>query len=132
MLIGSIAVTISILPLFWPLSYRTMLIFGIGTAIFMPLFIIPMTSVVFDLIGRNEESAKRREEFVVLREASLTVGRIIGIAAYLIVLPQAHTMSGSIPWLMLVIGACPVVCWYLVRGFLGGFAGSAGSGKDPV
>ncbi|GGD48962.1 MFS transporter [Paenibacillus nasutitermitis] len=131
MLIGAVAVTIAIFPLFWSLTYRTMLTFGIGTAIFMPLFIIPMTSIVFDLIGRNEESAKRREELVVLREASLTVGRIIGITAYLLVLPQAYSMSRAIPWLMLVIGACPLICWFLVRRFLGGLpAGS--SGKDPV
>ena len=43
MMLGSIAITFVILPLFWPLSYRTLLWFGLGTAFFMPLYIIPMT-----------------------------------------------------------------------------------------
>ncbi|MBW7455007.1 MFS transporter, partial [Paenibacillus sepulcri] len=129
MLFGAAAVTAAILPLFWPQRYETLLIFGIGTALFMPLFIIPMTSVVFDLIGRNEESVKRREEFVVLRETSLTIGRLVGIAAYLLVLPQANSAPQAIPWLMLIIGAFPLACWFLVRGYVNR---SPAGRKEPV
>jgi YQGE family putative transporter len=118
MMLGSIAITLVILPLFWPLSYTTLLWFGLGTAFFMPLYIIPMTSAVFDLIGRNEQSAKQREEFIVLREAALTIGRVIGISAYLLVLPFVDRSPKTVPCLMLAVGAFPIVAWFLMRRFL--------------
>jgi YQGE family putative transporter len=74
-----------------------------------------MTSTVFDMIGRNEESAKHREEFIVLREASLTIGRSIGIGAYLLVLPFMDSSPQAVSWLMLAVGAFPIVCWLLMR-----------------
>ncbi|MBB3114340.1 YQGE family putative transporter [Paenibacillus phyllosphaerae] len=118
MLIGTIAVTTVIIPLFWPIQYGTLLMFGIGTAIFMPLYIIPMTSTVFDLIGQNDESAKQREEFIVLREAGLTTGRILGLSAYLLVLPFSKEMPHAVPILMFVVGAFPIVGWLFIRPYL--------------
>ena len=119
MLIGAVAVTAAIAPLFWPLSYRMLLIFGIGTALFMPLYILPMTSTVFDLIGSTEDSAKQREEFVILREAGLTAGRLVGVAAYLLVLPYMEESAYIVPGLMLAVGAFPDSGWWLMRGLLG-------------
>ncbi|WP_256217435.1 MFS transporter [Paenibacillus sp. OV219] len=118
MMIGSIAITAIVVVLFMPLNYRTLLIFGLGTALFMPLYIIPMTSAVFDLIGRDEDSAKQREEFVILREAGLTVGRVIGVTAYLIVLPFIDRSPYVVPSLMLAVGAFPILGWLLMRPLL--------------
>lgn len=118
MMIGSIAVTAIIAVLFMPLNYRTLLIFGLGTALFMPLYIIPMTSAVFDLIGSDEDSAKQREEFVILREAGLTIGRMIGVTAYLAVLPFINESKYVVPSLMLAVGAFPIVGWLLMRPLL--------------
>ncbi|WP_258171376.1 MFS transporter [Paenibacillus sp. R14(2021)] len=119
MLIGALMITAVTAVLFWPLSYRTLLIFGIGTALFIPLYIIPMTSTVFDLIGSNEESAKQREEFVILREAGLTVGRMVGVTAYLIVLPYMERSPYVVPGLMVAVGAFPILGWWLMRRLLG-------------
>ncbi|BBH24924.1 MFS transporter [Paenibacillus baekrokdamisoli] len=119
MMVGAFAITLVIVPLFMPLRYETLLWFGIGTALFIPLYIIPMTSTVFDLIGSNEQSAKQREEFIVLREAALTVGRILGISAYLVVLPFVDQAPQTVAWLMLAVGAFPIISWWLMRRFLG-------------
>lgn len=122
MLLGAIAVTAAVAPLFWPLSYGNLLWFGIGTALFMPLYIIPMTSTVFDLIGSSEASARQREEFVILREAALTAGRIVGVAAYLLVLPYMKQSPYVVPGLMLAVGAFPIAGWWLMRALLGAAA----------
>ncbi|MFD0712457.1 MFS transporter [Paenibacillus sp. GCM10027626] len=119
MIIGALTIAAAVTPLFWPLSYTTLLVFGISTSIFMPLYHIPMTSVVFDLIGRNEASAKHREEFVVLREAALTSGRLLGLAAYLIVLPFAGRYPQAVPWLLLAVGLFPVVGWFCIQSVIG-------------
>lgn len=117
MFVGAFMITIVILPLFWKVSYLTLLLFGIGASLFMPLYIIPMTSRVFDMIGQTPESARAREEFIVLREAGLTVGRLLGLSAYLIVLPNNHSPA-AITWLLLAVGAVPIAGWWLMRPFL--------------
>ncbi|MEV5026025.1 MFS transporter [Paenibacillus sp. LPE1-1-1.1] len=117
MLIGVIMIAIVILPLFWKVTYATLLMFGIGTSLFMPLYIIPMTSRVFDLIGQSEESAREREEFIVLREAGLVLGRVIGLSSYLIVLPLNHS-TAAITWLLFSVGVVPIAGWWLIRPFL--------------
>lgn len=115
MLIGTIMIGAVILPLFWKVSFGTLLMFGIGTSLFMPLYIIPMTSRVFDLIGQSEQGAK--VEFIVLREAGLTLGRIIGLSCYLIVLPYRSSPS-AIVWLMFAVGIVPIAGWWLMKPFL--------------
>lgn len=117
MLIGTVMIAVVILPLFWQVSYATLLMFGIGTSLFIPLYSVPMTSRVFDLIGQSEESARAREEFVVLREAGLVLGRIIGLSAYLIVLPF-NDSPAAITWLMFALGVVPIAGWWWMRPFL--------------
>lgn len=117
MLVGVIMLGVVILPLFVGVTYTTLLIFGVGTSLFMPLYIIPMTSRVFDLIGQSQQSATEREEFVVLREGGLTFGRLIGLAAYMLVIPFNHS-EAAITWLMLAVGISPVLGWWLISPFL--------------
>lgn len=117
MLIGVVMIAVVILPLFWKVSYTTLLLFGIGTSLFMPLYIIPMTSRVFDLIGQSEQSAREREEFIVLREAGLTFGRVIGLSSYLIVLPLNHSPI-AITWLLFAVGVVPIAGWWFMKPFL--------------
>ncbi|MBD2867563.1 MFS transporter [Paenibacillus arenilitoris] len=117
MLIGVIMIAVVILPLFWNVSYTTLLMFGIGTSLFIPLYTIPMTSRVFDLIGQSEESAREREEFIVLREAGLVIGRLVGLTSYLIVLPMNHS-AAAITWLLFAVGVVPIAGWWFIRPFL--------------
>ncbi|GGG90862.1 MFS transporter [Paenibacillus radicis (ex Gao et al. 2016)] len=117
MLAGTIMLGLVILPLFWKVSYSTLLMFGIGTALFLPLYIIPITSRVFDLIGQSEASVKMREELIVLREAGLIAGRLIGLSGYLILLPLNHSPS-AIVWLMFGVGIAPIAGWWFLRSFL--------------
>ncbi|MCA0758033.1 MFS transporter [Paenibacillus sp. N4] len=117
MLIGAVMIAVVILPLFWEVSYTTLLMLGIGTSLFMPMYIIPMTSRVFDLIGQSEESAREREEFIVLREAGLVLGRLIGLSSYLIVLPYNHSPL-AITWLLFAVGAVPIAGWWFIKPFL--------------
>jgi YQGE family putative transporter len=114
MLIGVLALTLVVVPFYWSGSYTVLLLFGIGTSLFIPLFTIPMTSTVFDLIGRDEESASRRVELIVLRELSLNAGRMFGTLLFILVVTWTKA-----PWifttLLLFIGASPLVSWWFMR-----------------
>ncbi|MDQ1910216.1 MFS transporter [Paenibacillus sp. GD4] len=114
MLIGSAAMVIVILPFFWKVNYWTLLTFGIGVALFFPLFSIPMTSSVFDLIGSDEESVKRREEYVVMRELALNAGRLLGTAVFLIFIAWVKAPA-AMNWLLLFIGSSPLAAWFFMR-----------------
>jgi YQGE family putative transporter len=119
MLVGVIAIVIVILPLFWVINVVTLYLFGIVVALFFPLYFIPVTSVVFDLIGANEESATHRVEYVALRETALNVGRILGTIAFIITV-SFTTKSNVIVTLLLVLGSAPLMTWVMMRKFLEG------------
>ncbi|MCZ8519392.1 MULTISPECIES: MFS transporter [Paenibacillus] len=111
MLIGAAMLVLIILPFFWKVNFTTLLVFGIGAAIFFPLYGIPMTSMVFDRIGSDEESARRREEYIVLRELALNGGRLLGTSVFIAVV--SFTQSPAVlNWLLLALGSSPLLAWY--------------------
>ncbi|GFN30911.1 MFS transporter [Paenibacillus xylaniclasticus] len=129
MLAGVLLLSAVIIPLFWGINYTMLIVFGIGTSLFIPLYMIPMTSTVFDFIGKTEQSVRQREEFIVLRELALTLGRAIGMTAYLIVLSQTRTPS-AITWLLFIVGSMPILGWFATRHLLNSTAGGQeSSGK---
>jgi YQGE family putative transporter len=117
MLVGTLAMTAVIVPFFFGVTYKTLLIFGIGTSLFIPLFTIPMTSSVFDLIGTREESVRQRVEYVVLRELALNAGRIGGMAIFIITLNISKHPT-VVNWMLLLVGSSPVLSWLFMRGRL--------------
>ncbi|BBI32977.1 MFS transporter [Cohnella abietis] len=114
MLIGSILITIVIVPFFFGISYTTLLIFGIGVALFLPLYTIPMTSAVFDIIGKNEESARQRVEYIVMRELALNAGRIVGMVIFIVTL-YISSAPTVINWMLLITGSSPLLSWLFMR-----------------
>lgn len=114
MLVGAVMLVLMILPFFWKVNFFTLLVFGIGVGIFFPLYGIPMTSTVFDLIGGDPESAKRREEYIVLRELALNTGRILGTAIFIVAVSLTRSPS-AMNWLLLAIGSSPLAAWYFMR-----------------
>lgn len=110
MLIGAIVMSGILLLFFWQVSYVTLLVFGIAVSIAYPLFSMPMISTVFDLIGTNEQSARNRVEYVVLREFALDVGRLAGISLFLLV-TSISVSSSTLNWLVFAIGTGPLIAW---------------------
>jgi YQGE family putative transporter len=114
MLIGAAMIVSVIIPFFWKMGYSTLLIFGIGASLFFPMYSVPMVSAVFDLIGSNEASAKQREEYIVLRELSLNVGRVCGVLLFICVISWSKAPL-VINVLLLIIGSSPLVSWYFMK-----------------
>ncbi|HZG55299.1 MFS transporter [Paenibacillus sp.] len=121
MLVGALAMTLVILPFFWQVSYSTLIFFGIVVALFYPLYSIPITSTIFDMIGQNTESAEHRVEYVVLRESALNLGRILGTIAFIAVVSYTKKPA-HITTLMLILGSAPIFSWLFIRKHLGGEA----------
>lgn len=117
MLVGALALIAAVLPLFAGFSYAAFLAFGVVAALFFPLYLLPMTSTVFDLIGRDEDSVRRRVEFVVAREIALNAGRIAGMAIFM----SAISISKApivMKLLLLTVGSSPLLSWMFMRKIL--------------
>lgn len=114
MLIGACAVSAAVVPFFFGVGFGSLLLFGAIVALFFPLYAIPMTSSVFDLIGRDEDSVKRRVEYVVLRELALNAGRIVGMIAFMITL-HAGQSPLALHSLLFATGCSPLLSWYWMR-----------------
>ena len=117
MLGGSIMLVVVIAPLLWKVSYSTLLIMGIGTSLFIPLYMLPMVSTSFDLMGESKASVDKRVELVVLRELSLMVGRVVGTLVFVAVLSVSRS-PGTVTWLLLGLGTAPVGSWLFLRHIL--------------
>ncbi|UJF36261.1 MFS transporter [Paenibacillus hexagrammi] len=114
MLVGASMMVLVILPFFWKLNFATLLVFGVGVSLFLPMYTIPMVSAVFDLIGSDECSVKQREEYVVLRELGLNAGRILGVLLFIVVV-SFSTKPMVLNVLLLIIGSSPLVSWLFMR-----------------
>jgi YQGE family putative transporter len=114
MMIGTIMLSIVILPLFWKLNYTTLIWFGIGTNLFLPLYIVPLTSIVFDAIGKDHDSAEHRVEFVVLREIGLNLGRVLSVLVFItVVLYRKDELALTL--LTFIVGTVPILAWFAIR-----------------
>lgn len=114
MLIGVICLTLVIIPFFWSIDYRALIMFGIGTALLFPLYIIPITSKVFDMIGATKKSVEHREELIIFREIALTLGRVVGLIPFFIYIFWINTEAGLV-WVLLLVGCSPIIGWIFMR-----------------
>ncbi|WP_025682948.1 MFS transporter [Paenibacillus maysiensis] len=117
MLLGASLLVIALVPLLWRMEYSTLLIMGIGTALFLPLYLIPMISASFDLMGVSEKDVNKRVELVVLRELCLMVGRLTGMLIFLGVLSMSKAPIAMI-WLLIGLALMPVAGWVFMRNVL--------------
>ncbi|MFV9511118.1 MFS transporter [Tepidibacillus sp. LV47] len=113
MMIGSLMMALVVIPMFFKTTYTTLLIYGIGTSLFAPLYFIPLTSVVFDQIGKNEETANLRSEYIVLREISLNLGRMMMIFVFILFIKWVgiHYLR----YVLLISGILQVFTWLSFR-----------------
>ncbi|MFD0671017.1 MFS transporter [Cohnella sp. GCM10027633] len=114
MLIGTVAITAVVVAFFFGVNYVTLLVFGIVVGLFFPLYMIPMTSAVFDLIGQDDDSVSRRVEYVVMRELGLNAGRIAGMIVFMLTISISEAPL-VINCLLLAVGSSPILSWVLMK-----------------
>lgn len=117
MFTGSVLLLLVLLPLLWKVTYGTLLFMGIGSAIAMPLYILPMISAGFDMMGTSGENVEKRVELVVLRELSLMCGRLFGLTVFMITVLNSPSTKVLI-WLIIILGAFPLIGWMFMRKLL--------------
>lgn len=112
--LGAIMLTVMVIPLFVKFNYFTLLLMGLGSAVFYPLFLIPITSTTFDLIGEDMEKAKLRVEYIIMREISFSSGRVTGIGFFVLLVLWSSQLKLMLS-LVLVLNAALLVCGWLMK-----------------
>jgi len=113
MMVGTIMMGVAVVPMFLNINYTTLLIYGIGTSIFAPLYFIPLTSMIFDVIGLNEKTASLREEYIVVYDLGLNLGRLTMIAVFLGFVKLIGVEH--LRFLLLLAGSLQIVTWLFMR-----------------
>lgn len=113
-LIGAVMLGVVALPLLWDVNTWALVVLGWGIALFYPLYLVPFTSVVFDVIGENQETARLRVEYVVARELAFNVGRVFSVATFLWWV-QGMSDPSELRWLVLSVGFVQLFAWLAIR-----------------
>ncbi|WP_052947972.1 MFS transporter [Aneurinibacillus tyrosinisolvens] len=113
-LLGGVMLCIVVLPLFGGLSFTTLLLLGIGSALFYPFFTVPVMSSTFDVIGENMDKARQRVEYIVIREFAFSLGRLIGASLFLVCISFSQT-SLAFAYLLIAVNAMLLFCWFFMR-----------------
>lgn len=111
---GTFMMGLSVVPFIIDTSAWAIWLLGIGTALFYPFYITPLTSKVFDVIGEDDQNAQLRVEFVVVRELALNFGRIAGILLFIWWVSQSALLE-HLRWFLLVFGFAPMLVWLAMR-----------------
>lgn len=113
-LLGAAMSGIVVLPVLWDVNTWTLVILGVGASLFYPVYMVPLTSAVFDVIGENQDTARLRVEYVVARELALNVGRVLSVLVFLWwirVMPD----PAQLKWLVLPVGFVQLIAWLSIR-----------------
>lgn len=115
--IGSIAMAAGALLFLLPLHTTTLVVYGAAMSLFLPLFLVPVQSMVFDAIGRLNERTEDniQMENIIAREIFSNAGRVVGILIFLLWI-RLDITGRSIPRLAVIFGFVQLISWVLVKG----------------
>ncbi|MBS7529966.1 MFS transporter [Hazenella sp. IB182353] len=112
--LGTLMMAFASVPLAFHVNQWTVFIFGVGSALFYPFYMSPLTSTVFDVIGENQDTANLRIEYVVVRELALTLGRLVSILLFIWWVNESSSLL-HIRWYAFVIGFVQLFAWLAIR-----------------
>ncbi len=90
-----------------------LILFGTVTALCMPFFIVPFSSMLMNEIDESKQSKERMPEYLISREIALGIGRVIGISIYLFIAFQAKPSNLIV--LAVILGFAHTIVGLLIR-----------------
>lgn len=112
--VGALMLGVVVLPFVWSMETWSLIVLGVGAAFFYPLYMVPLTSTVFDVIGENWKTANLRVEYVVARELALNIGRVLSIVSFLWWVRSSSEIE-QLRWLILAFGFVQLFSWAMIR-----------------
>ncbi|WP_044642245.1 MFS transporter [Risungbinella massiliensis] len=114
LLFGAIMMFLIMLPYVLTLKSWAILFTGLGIFLFFPFYYNPLTSTVFDVIGRSQVTATLRVEYVVAREIAMNLGRMVSSFSFIMYASYTQRVE-DLRWILLVFGSAQLLSWYFIR-----------------
>ncbi len=112
-LVGGLVLYLSLLIIFFKLTYIALLIYAVVISLAYPLLLVPYESITYDVIGTAYKAAERRVEYIVFRELYVNFGRIFSIVTFI---ATVHFFSEeSIRYLLMVFGAGHFILYFFIK-----------------
>ncbi|MDQ0199846.1 MFS transporter [Neobacillus ginsengisoli] len=112
---GSVFLSLSIFILVYKVNYITLLVYGLTSAICIPLFQIPFNTLSLNSISKFDENGKLRIEMVVSRELALSAGRIPSVGCVMLIYFLSKNPEAAIPYFMALIILIGLTSIYFLR-----------------
>ncbi len=113
MYMGAILMFIGVLGLVIKINYGTLLFYILLDALFLPFFMVPLSSASFNIVNRNHEE-DLRIEYVINKEIALNTGRIAS-TVLLILLLSYIKYDRAMNYFLLFIGSAQLVSVFFLR-----------------
>lgn len=112
-LIGTIGSFAAVLGLAISIEYKTLLIYTVADAFFLPFFIIQLSSSTFNVINKAHEE-DMRIEYMINKDIALNLGRVIS-GVILILLLTIFKNTSILRFYLIFIALSPIVSGYFLR-----------------
>lgn len=114
MMVASVLLALGVQVFWWEVSRRTLLVFGLVTAVSLPFLLVPLGAMQLNEIDESSTSRDRRSEHLVAREIALGCGRLVSVGTFTLVALWSPTEHSLIA-LAAVLGCAHVVVVFIVR-----------------
>ena len=119
LLLGSVFMLISILGLLFKINTTTLLFYTFVDAIFLPFFLVPMTSAGFNALSFHDDE-KFRIEYIINKDLFLNSGRTVSLLCLLLLLYFFNDRK-VITYYLVFLGSVQFISYFYLRrlSFLG-------------
>ncbi len=90
-----------------------LILFGTVTALCLPFFVVPFSSMLMNEIDESTQSKQRMPEYLISREIALGLGRVIGITIYLLI--ASHAKPSYLIVLAVILGFAHTAVGLMIR-----------------
>ena len=105
---------LSLFLIVFNVTFIKLLLYGAVIAIAYPFFLVPYSSMTYDVIGSAWKAAEMRIEYIVVREVFTNAGRIFSILCFMVAITLFNERE-SIPILLLILGAGHSIIYFFIR-----------------
>ncbi|MCM2532742.1 MFS transporter [Neobacillus pocheonensis] len=112
---GTVLLSLSIFILVFEVNYITLIVYGLASAICIPLFQIPFNTLSLNSISKFDGNGKLRIEMVVSRELALSAGRIPSVGCVMLIYYLSKNPAAVIPYFMALIILIGLTSIYFLR-----------------
>jgi len=109
MMVGAIALALVSSVFMLKINVVTLFIYGIISSFFITFINNPTASIIYWVIHKTPNSAKRRIEGIAVREVYLNLGRVAGVSLLLLISENIQV----IPVIIFILGLSQLLMWYL-------------------